>query len=186
MSNDDDRRKSKSRRRFAEEAAAAEMVDRFMQREMASLRAELDQMKHLFRLYGATPREGQPLDTWIEEQQRKFTKVFPREGVSNVQKPVPMYSKKWLKLKRKEAAALAMKMAAKGISVDEPLRKAPPPIPESAELALAELKKAAEMPGDAGLRRVRVERAQQQLGIEMVKAIQSRAPMRDPRMTMKF
>jgi hypothetical protein len=31
-----------------------------------------------------------------------------------------------------------------------------------------------------------VERAQQQLGIEMVKAIQSRAPMRDPRMTMKF
>jgi hypothetical protein len=97
-----------------------------------------------------------------------------------------MYSKKWLKLKRKEAAALAMKMAAKGISVDEPLRKAPPPIPESAELALAELKKAAEMSGDAGLRRVRVERAQQQLGIEMVKAIQSRAPMRDPRMTMKF
>jgi hypothetical protein len=162
VSDPSDRQKSKSRRRFAEEAAAAEMVDRFMQREMASLRAELDQMKHMFRLFGATPRPGQPLDTWIEEQ------------------------KKWLKLKRKEAAALAMKMAAKGISVDEPLRKAPPAIPESAELALAELKKAAEMSGDSGLRRVRVERAQQQLGIEMIKATLNRAPMRDPRMTMKF
>jgi hypothetical protein len=185
MSNDDDRRKSKSRRRFAEEAAAAEMVDRFMQREMASLRAELDQMKHLFRLYGATPRDGQPLDTWIEEQQRKFTKVFPREGASTVEKPVKIYTKKYLKQQRKRVAAMMQKRASAGIAVNEPLRKAPPAIPASAELALAELKKAAEC-GDASLRRVRVERAQQAVGIEMIKATLNRGPMRDPRMTFRF
>jgi hypothetical protein len=185
MSDPADRQKSKSRRRFAEEAAAAEMVERYMAREMASLRAELDRMKDLFRLYGATPRPGQPLDTWIEEQHRKFTKVFPREGESNMEKPVKIYTKKYLKQQRKRVAEMMRKRASAGIAVNEPLRKAPPAIPESAELALAELKKAAEC-GDASLRRVRVERAQQQLGIEMVKAIQSRAPMRDPRMTFRF
>jgi hypothetical protein len=61
-------------------------------------------------------------------------------------------------------------LAAAGVSVNEVLHKQAPAIPESAELALAELKKAAEMPGDAGLRRVRVERAQQAVGVEMIKA----------------
>jgi hypothetical protein len=65
-------------------------------------------------------------------------------------------------------------------------QQAPPAIPASAEAALAELKKAAEMSGDAGLRRVCVERAQQAVGIEMIKAIRSRAPMSDPRMSLKI
>jgi hypothetical protein len=115
-------------------------------------------------------------------------KVFER-GASKV-KPVPVYSKKWLKLKRKEAAALAMKMAAKGISVDEPLRKAGPAIPASAEAALAEWSDArkalVEGPGEPNLKRARLERAQQQVGIEMVKAVRSRAPMSDPRMTLRL
>jgi hypothetical protein len=307
MSSDDDRRSAKARRRLAEEVAAAELVGRFMERELRSVRNELASLKDLFRLYGATPKEGQPLDTWIEEVQRKFTKaggrmsrysgrvsrlqhaqggllveatlpgavtvaalkraertavnqnmdksqraagllltgqeapggrvavsllvtdeaaaakalqgVYPavvvavedgevdeislvdspaeflskgaaaaqvickvfERGASNVRKPVPMYTKKYLKLQRKRAAAELEKLAR-----GEALRKQAPAIPASAEAALAELKKAAEMSGDASLRRVCVERAQQAVGVEMIKAIQSRAPMSDPRMTLKI
>jgi hypothetical protein len=189
MSSEDDRWKAKTRRRLAEEVAAAELVSRYMERELRSVRVELASLKDLFRLYGATPRPGQALDTWIEEQQRKFTKVFPREGGSNVQKPVPVYTKKYLKLQRKRAAALAAKAAATGVSVNEPLRKAPPAIPPSAEAALAEFsaaRKAMEMPGDLGLKRARLRRAEEQIALEMVKASFRRGPMTDPRMTLKF
>jgi hypothetical protein len=98
-----------------------------------------------------------------------------------------MYSKKWLKLKRKEAAALAQKMAAVRVSVNEPLRKTA--IPASAEAALAEYsaaRKAMEAPGEPNLKRARLNRAEQQLGVEMIKSAQSRGPSRDPRLNLRF
>jgi hypothetical protein len=179
MSDPADRHKSKSRRRFAEEAAAAEMVDRFMQREMAPLHEEIERLKHLFRLYGAIPRQGQALDTWIEEQQRKFTK-----GASKVEQPVKIYTKKYLKQQRRLAAAAIAKRKAAGVAVNEPLRKSPAAIPASAEAALtewSEARKALEGPGERNLQLARLNRAETQLGVEMIKATLKRAPSSDPR-----
>jgi hypothetical protein len=104
-----------------------------------------------------------------------------------VEKPVPIYSKKYLKLQRKRAAALAAKAAAAGVSVNEPLRKGPA-MPASAE-ALAEYsaaRKAMEAPGEPNLKRARLNRAEQQLGVEMIKSAQSRGPSRDPRLNLRF
>jgi hypothetical protein len=43
-----------------------------------------------------------------------------------------------------------------------------------------------EGPGEPNLKRVRLQRAEQAVGIEMIKATLNRAPSRDPRLTMKY
>jgi hypothetical protein len=75
MSDPADRRGSKSQSRIWELLEADERQRRDLMLEMARLRNQLDGVKDWYRLYGAVPRPGQPLDTWIEEQERKFTKA---------------------------------------------------------------------------------------------------------------
>ena len=105
-----------------------------------------------------------------------------------MKKPVAAYTKNYLKQHRKRAAALFEKAAAGGIVVNEPLRKGPT-IPASAEAALAEYsaaRQAIQQPGDVAVKRARLNRAEQQLGVEMTKSAQSQGPSRDPRLNLRF
>jgi hypothetical protein len=82
VSSDDNRRKARTQRRFAEEVTAAKELSRYLERELSTVRAELEGLKNLFRLYGATPRPGQPLDSWIEEAQRKLKYFLVKEQMT--------------------------------------------------------------------------------------------------------
>jgi hypothetical protein len=111
-------------------------------------------------------------------------KVFER-GARGMREPVRIYTRKYLRQQRELVAAELAKRAR-----GEVLRKAPPSIPASAELALAEWSDArkamVEGPGDMNLRRSRMLRAETALGTEMIKAAQNRGPSRDPRLSFKF
>src|SRR6516162_9437763 len=76
MSNPPDRRHNRIQRRIAEALEAERVHNRRLEDEMARLANQLQAMKDWWRLYGAVPRPGQPHDTFIEEQERKFTRTI--------------------------------------------------------------------------------------------------------------
>ena len=76
MSGASDRRRDRTQRRVAEALEAERVHNRRLEDEMARLANQLQAMKDWWRLYGAVPRPGQPHDTFIEEQERKFTRTI--------------------------------------------------------------------------------------------------------------
>jgi hypothetical protein len=74
MSGASDRRRDRTQRRVAEALEAERVHNRRLEDEMARLANQLQAMKDWWRLYGAVPRPGQPYDTFIEEQERRFTR----------------------------------------------------------------------------------------------------------------